>query len=263
MIERPVQLRHSTWDWVRQRVGVEEQHPMLAVPYCVDPDEFERAGNAAREEVAQARVSESQLAPVMRLLAAPTRELNGYAGITDAPPVGFVAALGADDRGVIATRDRSTISLRPIYGDLCDAVYYTLPLPRRPVRPGPEIRVRRADYQQLIHPADDEDEPVTILQPVPSSRRSDSAIEQMSQLLHAPRSGSAQIYAGLRDRHGVRAASPVPVAVIDTEHHRWVVASRTEGVQQWMVATPATQPVLRHYLSALFEQVKPLEMSGR
>lgn len=262
MIEQPVQLGTATWDWVRQHAGVDEQHPMLAVPYCVDPGELQRAEREARQELARARLSESQLALVMRLLAAPTRELHGYAGVADAPAVGIVVALGPDDRGVVATRDRDFIGLRPISGDLIDAMYYSFPLPRHPVRPGPDIRISRADYHKLIHPDEDDEEPITVLQPAPS-RRPNRAVQQMSDLLHAPRLGSGQIYAGLRDRHGVRLGNPEPVAIIDTEHGRWIVASRTEGGQQWMVATPATQPAMRHHLSALFGQVKPLEMSGR
>jgi len=237
---------------------------MVALPYCTDPDRLEQAGRIATAELAHAGIAMQQIAQAMQILASPSRVLHGYWAPTGQPPTGIVAAVGPDDRGVLATRDQQVVRLRPIHGDdLAGAIYYTLPLLHRQACPAPYIRLPWAGYQRLVHPdGDTDEEPVTtVLVPVHRSRRATGAAEQMAELLHTPRRGTAQIYAGRRDRYGRRVESQHPMAIIDTADNVWIIAPQIERGLRWMVATPATPAAIRRVLASLLDDLMSTEGS--
>lgn len=236
----------NAWEAVRQRAGIEEQHPMLAVPLpAVSLDDYPAWERRAFDELARIGMATGltahpDLVATMGLLGRPPLELYGRIGYHNRVAVGVVAA--SDGRSaVLAVLDDQALHLRPIVPDkLAEAAVGLLP-PAPPGR-GQSISLSLAAANRVSSgkaASTSDEEPQSWLQSgIDHGNPEERALQR---LLAEPRLGGGRLYAGVRDGMGRHRKSPQPLTYMDFESGRWLFQQKpgSDG-QLWMIVRPGT-----------------------
>lgn len=262
MLKAPVRIPASSWEAIRQRYGIEQQHATLYVPIpdvsLADFPAWERQAfdELNRIGLANGFSVHQDVVDTMRLLAAPPVELHGRIGYHNKVAVGFVAA--SDGReAVVTVLDDNALHLRPIAPDkLSEAAAGLLP-PAPPGR-GQSISMAMDRVEQLTggrtaSRRDDEDQ--SWLQS--STDQADPEGRALQRLLAEPRLGGGRVYAGLLDNLGRRRKSTEPLTYMDFESGRWLFRKKPgAGGEMWMVIQPASQETLAGFANELLRELQ-------
>ena len=255
-------LSRAAWGIARQLSGVESQHPLLHVPFVpLEDDEGYRIANDAVAElnatwVARGRQVSNQFIGVLRLLAAPMREVHGWIGLHNRSEIAVVSAADGESAISVAA-DSARVYLDPIDpARLVDSVVELLP--RYPASSTRSISVPKDVYQQAMT-ADrgPRRSPGGYL--VAGAQQATGPAREvgaLKALLAGGRKGGGRFYVAARDRMGRRHKSETPLTYLDLESGRVLFRQQQNSAgEPWLVATPATPASLAADLNALLDQM--------
>ncbi|HEX7659758.1 MAG TPA: ESX secretion-associated protein EspG [Pseudonocardiaceae bacterium] len=261
MLPGGIVVSHLTWDLIRQRHDIQEQHYVLHVPTPrLNFADRPRALNDAYAELGRIGLARSTnvdpvLLDIMRMLSAPTLELHGWVSQPRRPMIGVVAAAGP--RGaVLAFKDEKTIHVEPIRADhLAQSIVRLMPAlgPGR----GPSVTLPMDVIKVIEANRTFREETGGFLERNNGRTQLEKDADAMVALLKQPRLGGGQIYAGFRPKLGSRRESQTPLAYVDAESGRWLVKDKRGSTGDlWKVATPATADLMISELNHLLADVR-------
>lgn len=263
MVPENVTVSRLTWDIVRQRHGIEEQHYVLHVETpslaAEDVPAVERQAFAELERAGLARGTnvDAALLDTMKLLLSAPIEVHGWVGLHNKVTLGVVVA--SDGRnGVRAIMDEQAFYLRPVRPEDVAAAMVDV-LPGAPPGRGHSITLpldalRGLTGQSSGRPRQDDFSDVSWMQRGPER---DSERDALTRLLKEPRLGGGRVYAAGRDRLGRKHQVQDPITYLDLASGRWLMQQKpSPDGQPWMVAIPATPELLISRVNDLLAAVR-------
>ncbi|HEY4460275.1 MAG TPA: ESX secretion-associated protein EspG [Pseudonocardiaceae bacterium] len=253
-------LSRAAWGIARQVSGVESQHPLLHVPFVpLEDDEGRRTANDAMAELtatwaAHGRQISKEFVAVLRLLAAPSREVHGWIGLHNRSEITVVSAADGDFAVSVAA-DSARIYLDPIDpAKLVDSAIELLP--RYPASSARSISVPKDFYQQATGGGQQRSGGGYL---VGSQQAAGPArdVGALKMLLADGRKGGGRFYVAVRDRMGRRHKSEKPLTYLDLDSGRVLFWEQLNSVgEPWLVAAPATPASIAADLSARLDQLR-------
>ena len=257
-------LSRAAWGIARQLSGVESQHPLLHVDFVpLEDDEGRRTMNDALAELnatwaAHGRQISKEFVAVLRLLAAPPREVHGWIGLHNRSEITVVSAADRDFAVSVAA-DAARIYLDPIDPTkLVDSAVELLP--RYPASSARSISVPKDYYQQATAAGAG----------AGAGQRSAGGylvgqqqtagpardVGALKMLLAGGRKGGGRFYVAVRDRMGRRHKSEKPLTYLDLDSGRVLFREQQNSAgEPWLVAAPATAASIAADLNALLDQM--------
>lgn len=262
MLRGGFRISRLTWDVVRQREGIEEQHHVLHIATPdVAPHDYPALERLVFDELARAGLArgtnvDRALLDTMSLLARPPTELHGWVGDHNRVNVGAVAATDGGAGAVLAVLDDHAVHIRPIEpAKLADAVIDLFP--DLPPGRGRSRTVPLDAYRAAMAPATAPREGESGWLEGERSDWQGTELAAVLRLVRQPRRGGGRIYAAARDRLGRRHRSQYPVTYIDTESGRWALWQQpSQNGQLWVTIAPGTRQLLRAQLESLLATVR-------
>ena len=255
-------LSREAWGIARQQSGVESQHPLLHVPFVpLEDDEGRRTADNAMAELtatwaAHGRHISREFIDVLRLLAAPMREVHGWIGLHNRSEITVVSAADGDFAVSVAA-DSARIYLDPIDpAKLVDSAIELMP--RYPASSARSISVPKDFYQQATGGggAGQQHSPGGYLVGTQQTAGPAREVGALKQLLAGGRKGGGRFYVAVRDRMGRRHKSERPLTYLDLESGRMVFREQQNSAgEPWLVASPATAASIAADLNALLAQL--------
>lgn len=250
-------MSRTAWGVARQRAGVEEQHPILHVPYMPLDDEdgprvvADAFADLERTWLVHNRRISTDFVEVLNLLAAPRREIHGWIGLHNHIELGVVAATDGD-LAVRVVSDTDGLYLDPIQPHtLVESVLELLPRCRPATRHS--ITIPRDAYEQSAGSGRQSDSYLVKIQATTMVERDVTAFRT---LLAGPRRGGGRFYVATRDRMARRRQSEKPLTYLDLDAGRMSFREqRNSGGQSWLIATPATPASLGAELANMLSAV--------
>ncbi|HEX7662715.1 MAG TPA: ESX secretion-associated protein EspG [Pseudonocardiaceae bacterium] len=261
MLRGGIVVSQLTWDLIRQRHDIQEQHYVLHVqtPLLNDAD-APRALNDAYAELnriglARGTNVDPVLLDIMRMLSAPTFELHGRVSRPGRVMLDVVAAAGPPG-AVLAFKDPKSIHVEPIRPDhLAQSIVRLMPA----LGPGHGQSITLpTDVVKVIEENRTYREPTEgFLQRNNGRTQLEKDADAMVALLKQPRLGGGRLYAGFRPRLGSKRSSKTPLAYLDTESGRWLIKDKRGSTGDlWKVATPATADLMISELNHLLDDLR-------
>jgi hypothetical protein len=249
-------VSRTAWGVARQWAGVEEQHPVLHVPYIPlddgsDPRVVADAfADLERRWLAHNRRISTEFVEVLNLLAAPRREVHGWIGLHNHIELGVVAATDGE-LAVRVVSDPGGLYLDPIEpGTLVESVLELLPRCRPAARRS--ITIPRDAYEQSAGGGRRGDGYLVKVQATTTVERDVAAFRT---LLAGPRRGGGRFYVATRDRMARRRQCEKPLTYLDLEAGRMSFREqRNSGGQSWLIAAPATPASLGADLDSMLSE---------
>jgi hypothetical protein len=254
-------LSRAAWGIARQLSGVESQHPLLHVPFVpLEDDEGRRTADDALAELtttwaAYGRQISKEFVRVLRMLAAPTREVHGWIGLHNRSEITVVSAADRDFAVSVAA-DAARIYLDPI--DPAKLVNSAVELmPRYPASSARSISVPKDFYQQATAAgARQQRSAGSYLVGQQQTAGPGRDVGALQTLLAGGRKGGGRFYVAVRDRMGRRHKSEKPLTYLDLESGRMVFREQQNSAgEPWLVASPATPASIAADLNALLNQM--------
>lgn len=254
-------LSRAAWGIARQLSGVESQHPLLHVQFVpVEDDEGRRTLNDAMAELnatwaAHGRQISKEFVGVLRLLAAPMREVHGWIGLHNRSEITVVSAADGDFAVSVAA-DAARIYLDPIDpAKLVDSAVELLP--RYPASSARSISVPKDFYQQATAAgAGQQQSAGGYLVGTQQTAGPAREVGALKTLLAGGRKGGGRFYVAVRDRMGRRRKSEKPLTYLDLDSGRVMFWEQQNSAgEPWLVAAPATPVSIAADLNALLDQM--------
>lgn len=253
-------LSRAAWGIARQLSGVESQHPLLHVPFVpLEDDEGRRTLDDAMAELAatwaaHGRQISREFVGVLRLLAAPSREVHGWIGLHNRSEITVVSAADGDFAVSVAA-DSARIYLDPIDpAKLVDSAIELLP--RYPASSARSISVPKDFYQQATGGGQQRSAGGYL---VGSQQTAGPArdVGALKMLLAGGRKGGGRFYVAVRDRMGRRHKSEKPLTYLDLDSGRVLFWEQQNSAgEPWLVAAPATPASIAADLNARLDQMR-------
>ncbi|MGH3999968.1 MAG: ESX secretion-associated protein EspG [Pseudonocardiaceae bacterium] len=256
-----VELTHEEYRAVWHALGLGSRHWSLDLPGLPELTEQERRTQTGRtldglraRGLADHRSLAPWLEDPLRLLASPTREINGWVQ-TGAAQVRLLAG-SRGDWGVLAMLDDHRLVVRTgPANELCAAV--ARQLPDRPAGPGSSVSV---PSELLAQPAADGRRGLTKEQL--ENRLLRGGVKPVDAhtfvaMMHGPKPGGGKFGVAQRDRDGQRHTAGVAVTYLATERGGYTLQSvRGPDRSEWTTLAPATLPRVAQRISQLLESVR-------
>jgi hypothetical protein len=253
-----VSVSRTAWGIGRQLSTVEVQHPLLHVPFTVlDGDDGRALVDGAVAELdrtwlARGNRISTEFETVLRLLAAPDREVQGWIGLHEHVQLTVVAATDGE-LAVTVVVDDDTVYLEAIQPRaLVDAVIALVP--SHPPGRSHSLSVPRDVYERAT--TNRRAAAGRYLVDVRSSARLSQDVDALKALLAGPRIGGGRFYVATHDHMGRRRKSEKPLTYLDLGSGR--VSCRehpNSGGDPWLTVAPASHASLAHDLNVMFAQL--------
>lgn len=250
-------VSRAAWGVARQLAGVESQHPVLHVPFVPLDDESgpsvvaEAYVELERTWLVYNRRISTDFIEVLRLLAAPPREVHGWIGLHNRTEIGVVAATD----GTLAVRvvsDPDGLRMTAISPDKLVESAVEL-VPRGPASKQRSITIPRDAYER---DSDADQQGSGYMVRMTPGTTADRDVAAFRALVAGQRRGGGRFYAAARDRMGRRRKSDKPLTYLDLESGRMMFREQlNSGGQPWLIATPATRAALAAQLGNMLHEV--------
>ena len=255
-----VTLSRAAWGIARQLSGVESQHPLVHVPFVpLEDDEGRRTADAGLAElnatwVVRGRQLHRAFIDVLRLLAAPAREVHGWIGLHNRSEIAVVSATNGE-LGISVAADAARVYLDPIDpARLVDSVIELLP--KYPPSSTRSISVPKDFYLRATGGGRARQSAGGYLVGVQQSAGPARDVGALQTLLAGGRRGGGRFYVAARDRMGRRHKSEAPLTYLDLDSGRVLFREQhNSGGEPWLVASPATATSLAADLNTLLDQL--------
>jgi EspG family len=270
VLYEPVTLALDTISTVWRRENLGEPHNVLVdTVFWLDEEGERQALQRAGDDMAMhGLLMGRDLAPDFRdtlnVLARPSVEYFGWIGVneTESSKVSNIAVLAVSvgQDAVLVTRDGDQATIEPCSADgLAETLVGKLP--NVPAGHGRSVNLPEREMRQLRAsrgpgaPGETKPLPAEAFDVFPRPSMAEDA-RDLFTVLELPRSGGGELYAAARARSGERRRCPHPLVYMDTEQGRWMSQLSGEAPgERWMVAAPASRPLLISRLHEMRERL--------